>query len=67
MQLGTFVCKYLIPCTEVTIVRIAKDGTVQTIYQGVSDVIENNTELFNRYTIGYMSAKGDKVLIYVRE
>lgn len=67
MQLGAFVCKYLIPCTEVIIVRIAKDGSVQTIYQGVSDIIENNTELFNRYTVGYMSAKGDKVLIYVRE
>lgn len=48
-------------------VKIATDGSVKVLYQGSSDTIENNVDLFNRYKISYLTAKSDKLLLYVKE
>lgn len=67
MQVGTFVNNMVIPCTNILMIKIGTDGKVQVLYQGSSDIIENNADLFNRYKINYLTTKGDELLLYVRE
>lgn len=67
MQVGSFVLNMVIPCSNILMVKIATDGSVKVLYQGSSDTIENNVDLFNRYKISYLTAKGDKLLLYVKE
>lgn len=67
MQVGTFVNNMVIPCTNILMIKIGTDGKVQVLYQGSSDIIENNADLFNRYKINYLTTKGDELLLYVKE
>ena len=62
-----FVSNLVIPCTKISMYKIAIDGSVILLYHGSSDTIENNVGLFNRYRISYLSAKGDKIVLYVKE